>query len=101
MKKYFQSTAYILSLFAALYALHAAVTYYEEPFNLYENPLVWILVIGIVLMVVLKEVLDIISLEKTEKLELEKQGIDPASIDKYAWMKKVIKRWTKSKAIDE
>lgn len=101
MKKYFQSTGYILSLFAALYALHAAITYYDEPFNLYENPLVWILLIGIVTMVILKEVVDMIALRKNEEHELEKQGIDPKSIDPYAGFKKLMKRWTKSKDIEE
>ena len=52
-------------------------------------------------MVVMKEIVNIFSLEKSEKLELEKQGIDPATIDKYAWFKKVLKQWTKSKAIEE
>lgn len=101
MKKYFQSIAYVLCLFAALYALHLALVSYENPFDFYENPLVVLILIGVILMVVMKEVVNIFSLEKSEKLELEKQGIDPASIDKYAWFKSVLKRWTKSKAIEE
>ena len=101
MKKYFQSTAYILCLFAALYALHVAIVSYENPFDVYENPLVVTILVGIIIMVVMKELLNIVSIEKAEKLELEKQGIDAASIDQYAWLKKVLKRWTKSKAIDE
>jgi cytochrome c oxidase cbb3-type subunit 3 len=101
MKKYIQSTAYIICLFAALYALHLAIISYENPFNLYENPLVWIILIGIILMVVMKEIFNIVSLEKTENLELEKKGIDPATVDKYAEFKQFIKRWTKSKPIEE
>jgi cytochrome c oxidase cbb3-type subunit 3 len=101
MKKYVQSTAYILSLFIALYALHVAIVSYENPFDIYENPLVWIILVGIVFMVVVKEVLNIVSLEKTEQLEYEKQGIDPATIDQYAWFKKLMKKWTKSKDIEE
>jgi cytochrome c oxidase cbb3-type subunit 3 len=101
MKKYIQSTAYILSLFIALYALHVALVSYENPFDIYENPLVWIILIGIIFMVVIKEVLNVVALEKAEKLEYEKQGIDPATIDNYAWFKKLMKKWTKSKDIEE
>lgn len=101
MKKYVQSIAYVICLFAALYALHLALVSYENPFDFYENPLVVLILIGVILMVVMKEALNILSLEKSEKLELEKQGIDPATIDKYAWFKKMIKKWTKSRAIEE
>lgn len=101
MKKYVQSIAYVLSLFAALYALHIAIVSYENPFNIYENPLVWVILIGVICMVVMKEILNVVSLEKTEQLEYEKQGIDPATIDKYAWWKALMKKWTKSKAIEE
>ena len=101
MKKYFQSAAYVLSLFIALYALHIALISYENPFDIYENPLVWVILIGIVITVILKEVLNIVALEKAEKLELEKQGIDPASVDRYAGWKKFLQRWTRTKAIEE
>jgi len=101
MKKYVQSTAYILSLFIALYALHVAIVSYENPFDIYENPLVWIILIGIIFMVVIKEILNVVALEKTEQLQHEKEGIDPATIDNYAWFKKLMKKWTKSKDIEE
>jgi cytochrome c oxidase cbb3-type subunit 3 len=101
MKKYFQSTAYVICLFAALYALHVAMVSYENPFDIYENPLVVVILVGIVIMVVMKELLNIVSIEKAEQLEYEKQGIDPATIDQYAWFKKLMKRWTKSRAIEE
>ena len=101
MKKYVQSTAYILSLFIALYALHVAIVSYENPFDIYENPLVWIILIGIVFMVVIKEILNVVALEKAEQLQYEKEGIDPATIGNYAWFKKLMKKWTKSKDIEE
>ena len=75
MKNYFQSTIYVLCLFAALFALHVALISYENPFDIYENPLVWVIIVGVVLMVVLKEVLNVVSIEKSERLELEKQII--------------------------
>lgn len=101
MKKYIQSLAYIIFLILAFIGLTTAFMSYENPFDIYENPLVWTALICFVLVVVLKELLNIVSLQKAEDLELEKQVIDPASIDKFEWYKKLIKRWTKTKAIEE
>lgn len=101
MKKYLQSIAYIAFLIVTFIGLTAAFVSYENPFDIYENPLVWIALIGFILVVVLKEVLNVVALKRAEDLELEKQGIDPASIDKYAWFKKLMKQWTKSKSIEE
>lgn len=101
MKKYIQSLAYIIFLIVAFIGLTTAFVSYENPFDIYENPLVWTALIAFVLVVILKETLNLVSQQKTEDLELEKQGIDPASIDKYEWYKKFMKRWTNSKAIEE
>ncbi|MEQ6123351.1 cbb3-type cytochrome c oxidase N-terminal domain-containing protein [Pseudotenacibaculum sp. MALMAid0570] len=101
MKKYIQSVFYIAFLIVTFIGLTTAFVAYENPFDIYENPLVWIALISFALVVILKEVLNVVALKRAEDLELEKQGINPASIDKYAWFKKIIKQWTKSKAIDE
>lgn len=100
MKKYVQSIAYITFLVASFVALSTALISYENPFDIYENPLVWIALIGLITVVILKEILNIVALKKNEELELEKQGIDPASVDSYAWWKKLMQRWTRSKPID-
>jgi len=101
MKKYVQSFIYVVFLVVTFIGLATAFIYYENPFDIYENPLVWIALVGFVMVVVLKEVLNVVSLKRTEDLELEKQGIDPASIDRYAWLKELMQKWTKSKAIEE
>lgn len=101
MKNYFQSTIYVLCLFAALFALHIALISYENPFDIYENPLVWVIIVGVVTMVILKEILNVVSIEKAQKLEMEKQGIDPETVDQWAWFKALMKKWTKSKEIEE
>ncbi|QMU65747.1 MAG: c-type cytochrome [Flavobacteriaceae bacterium] len=101
MKKYFQSIAYTLCLFAALYALYIALASYENPFDIYENPLVWIIIIAIVVMIIMKEILNVVTLEKVEQLELEKQGISSVATDKYMWLKTLLKRWAKTKSIEE
>ena len=101
MKKYLQSIAYIVFLIVTFIGLTTAFVSYENPFDIYENPLVWIALIGFVLVVVLKEMLNLVSLQRAEELELEKQGITPESIDRYAWFKQLMKSWTKSKDIEE
>lgn len=101
MKKYLQSFAYVAFLIATFIGLSTAFVSYEKPFDIYENPLVWIALIAFVLVIILKEVLNIVALKKAEDLELEKQGVDPASIDHYAWFKKLMKQWTRSKPMEE
>lgn len=101
MKKYIQSVAYIIFLVISFIGLITAFISYEEPLNIYENPLVWIALIGLVMVIVLKEILNIVLHQKAENLQLEKEGIDPSTIDKYAWFKKLMKKWTRSKAIEE
>lgn len=101
MKKYFQSVGYILFLVLTFIGLTQAFISYENPFDIYENPLVWLVLVCFVLVVVLKEVLNLVSQKQIEKLEMEKKGIDPDSIDKYAWFKELMQSWTKTKAIEE
>lgn len=101
MKNYFQSVGYILFLVLTFVGLTQAFVSYENPLDIYENPLVWIALISFVFVVVLKELLNLVSLQQAEKLKMEKEGIDPATIDQYAWFKKLMKSWTKSKAIEE
>lgn len=101
MKKYLVSTAYIIFVLVSFIGLTTAFISYENPFDIYENPLVWIALIGFVLVIILKEVLNLVLHQKTEELQLEKQGIDPSTIDKYAGFKKFISKWTKARAIEE
>ncbi|MBL4604659.1 MAG: cytochrome C oxidase subunit III, partial [Flavobacteriaceae bacterium] len=92
MKKYLQSIAYIIFLINSFVGLISAFISYENPLNIYENPLVWIALVGLSLVVLLKEALNLLLHQKTEQLQLEKEGIDPSTIDKYEWYKKFIKK---------
>ncbi|TYP97385.1 cytochrome c oxidase cbb3-type subunit 3 [Tenacibaculum adriaticum] len=101
MKKYFQSLGYIIFLGVSSYAIITAIKSYEKPFSLYENPLVWIALVAVVLVVLLKEFLNITALQQAEKLRMEKDGITPEEVDIWAGVKKIIKRWTKARALEE
>lgn len=100
MKKYFQSIIYVAFLVISIWALVTAVTAYENPFSIYENPLVWGLLMIAILVIFAKEALNIAVSNKAEKLQMEKDGINPEEVDNWAWAKNLIKKWTKSKDLE-
>ncbi|MDG1398612.1 MAG: cbb3-type cytochrome c oxidase N-terminal domain-containing protein [Polaribacter sp.] len=99
MKKYFQSTVYIIFVVVTFIALAKSFMVYENPFDLYENPLVWLALIGLILVVALKEIVNIIAVTKVRQFQNEKEGIVPEVAD--AWIQKLIKSWTKVKPIEQ
>ena len=99
MKKYFQSTVYVIFVIVTFIALAKSFMVYENPFNIYENPLVWLALIGFVLVVVFKEMVNIIATTKARELQNEKDGIVPE--EPKPWLQNLIKSWTKAKAIEE
>lgn len=99
MKKYLQSFGYIGFVVITFIGLTKAFTTYQNPFDIYENPLVWLALIGFVLVVVMKEMVNLIAQKKAEELQMEKDGIEPEPSN--AWIKKLLKKWTRSKAIEE
>ena len=101
MKKYFQSIAYITFIAVTLFAIMTAIQSYENPFSLYENPLVWIAIVGLILVILLKELVNIVAQKKAESLQMEKDGVNPEEVDNWAWAKKLISKWTEAKAIDQ
>lgn len=101
MKKYFQSAIYIAFIGFTFWALLKAITTYENPFSLYENPLVWAAIIGLGLVIFLKEYLNIISQNVAERLRMEKEGLSPEEVDNWAWVRSFIQKWTKSKKLED
>ncbi|SEB74325.1 cytochrome c oxidase cbb3-type subunit 3 [Tenacibaculum sp. MAR_2009_124] len=101
MKKYFQSLAYITFVIVTSFAIIKAITAYENPFSLYENPLVWIAIVALLSVLLLKELVNIVALKKAQDLQLEKDGIHPEEIDNWAWVKDLLKKWTKAKAVED
>ncbi|KAB1154531.1 c-type cytochrome [Tenacibaculum aiptasiae] len=101
MKKYFQSAAYITFIGITLFALMTAIKSYENPFSLYENPLVWIAIVALILVILMKELVNIVAQQKAEQLQMEKDGVNPEEVDHWAWAKKLINKWTEAKAVEE
>jgi len=99
MKKYLQSFGYIGFVVITFIGLTKAFTTYADPFDIYENPLVWLALIGFVLVVVMKEMVNLIAQKKAEELQREKDGVEAEPSN--AWIKKLMKKWTRSKGIEE
>ncbi|SHM82613.1 cbb3-type cytochrome c oxidase N-terminal domain-containing protein [Polaribacter sp. KT 15] len=99
MKKSIQSTVYVIFVIVTFITLAKSFMVYENPFSFYENPLVWLALIGFVLVVVLKEVVNVLAIKRATELQNEKDGIVPEPSN--AWIQKLLKSWTKAKAIEE
>lgn len=99
MKKYFQSTVYVLFVIVTFLALAKSFMVYKNPFDLYENPMVWVALIGFVLVIVLKEIVNVMAFQKAKALQDEKDGI--VYEETVAWYAGILKSWTKTKAIEE
>jgi len=99
MKRSFQSTIYVVFVIVTFIALAKSFMVYENPFNIYENPLVWLALIGFVLVLVLKEAVNVLAIKRATDLQNEKEGILPE--EPNLWIKKILLKWTKAKAIDQ
>lgn len=100
MKKYIQSSVYLLFVVGALVVLAFAITSYENPFSFYENPLVLLVLFALLLVVALKEYVNITAQKKAEILQMEKDGVNPDQVDSMAWINGILKKWTKAKSVE-
>lgn len=98
MKKYFQSTVYVIFVIVTFFALAKSFVSYKNPLDLYENPLVWLALIGFVMVVVLKEVVNVLAINKAKQLQNEKDGV--VVEEEQAWYYHILKSWTKAKPIE-
>ena len=99
MRKYFQSTLYIVFVIITFLALVKAIMVYENPFDLYENPIVWLALIAFILVIILKEIVNVIAVTKANELQNEKDGIVPE--DPNLWINKLLVKWTRAKSIEQ
>lgn len=101
MKKNIQSIGYVAFLLISIGTLIKAIVTYKNPFSLYENPLVTILLVALIFVVIVKEYFNITIQRLLEDLQNEKEGIIPEKIDYGQWYKALSKKLTNSKAIEE
>ena len=73
MKNKIQSIGYVLFVIITFLALAKAFTSYQNPLDIYENPLVWLALIGFVAVVVLKEIVNFMAIKRATDLQNEKE----------------------------
>ena len=99
MKNKIQSTLYVTFLVVSFYALAKSFTYYKNPFDLYENPIVAFAIVAVLAVVILRELVSTMSKNKLTELQNEKAGIVPEAPN--LWIKKLLAKWTRAKAVEE
>lgn len=99
MKRYIQSTVYVIFVIVTFLALAKSFMVYKNPFDLYENPLVWLALIGFVMVIVLKEIVNVMAINKAKELQNEKDGVVPEETP--AWYAGILKSWTNAKDIEQ
>lgn len=99
MKNKFQSTVYVLFVIVTFIALAKSFMSYKNPFDFYENPLVWLALIGFVGVIVLKEYVSFLAIKKATELQNEKDGVTPEAPN--LWLKKLMVKFTRAKAVEE
>lgn len=99
MKNKIQSILYVIFLVVTVYALSVAFAAYENPFDLYENPIVTLAIIAVVSVVILREIVNNMSKNKLTEMQNERDGIIPE--DPNLWIKKLMVKWTRAKAVEE
>lgn len=73
MRKYIQSIVYVVSLLGAWYVMRMVAASEENPFSFYENPLMWVLFIGTILIIFMKEILTLEALSKAKEVVSENE----------------------------
>ncbi|WBX75884.1 c-type cytochrome [Tenacibaculum ovolyticum] len=96
-----QSVISFLFTFSTPFVLAEAISSYVKPFNVLENPIVWLGIIAFGSVILAKEVLTILGVKKIEDTAMVKAGINPDEVDHWAWAKKLITKWTEAKAVEQ
>ena len=83
--KHLQSIFYILVLFTSLYLLRITLELNQYTLSLYENPLGWVLFIGIVIVVLVREVVTLTALEKVTMVNRVQKKSSQPHMDTIPW----------------
>lgn len=103
MKKYIIAIVSVLFIFTMPFVFTEISASYEEPYNILDNPLPWMVLITFLGVLSMLIWLVIAALNKVQSLEDEKNGVLPEeSKNSFSvWIKATMQKWTNAKEIDQ
>mgnify|MGYP005992299709 FL=1 len=103
MKKYIIAIVSVLFIFTMPFVFTEISASYEEPYNILENPLPWLVLITFLGVLVMLIWLVVAALNKVQFLEDEKNGVSPEESKSNfgVWVKETLQKWTNAKEIDQ
>jgi cytochrome c oxidase cbb3-type subunit 3 len=103
MKKYIIAIVSVAFIFLMPYISTEISASYNEPYNILENPLPWLVIVTFFTVLVMLAWLMIVVFKKVQLLEDEKNGVtEKTSNNNFSvWINEVLQKWTNSKDIDD
>ena len=103
MKKYIIAIVSVAFIFLMPYVSTEISESYDEPYNILENPLPWLVIVTFFTVLVMLAWLMIVVFKKVQLLEDEKNGVtEKTSSNNFSvWINEVLQKWTNSKDIDQ
>jgi cytochrome c oxidase cbb3-type subunit 3 len=102
MKKYIIATVSVLFIFLMPYVSTEISASYDDPYNILENPLPWLVIVVFLSVLIMLAWLLITVFKKVQLLEDEKNGVTEKtpSNNFNAWLKELLQKWTNAKEIE-
>ena len=103
MKKYIIAIVSVAFIFLMPYISTEISASYNEPYNILENPLPWLVIVTFFTVLLMLAWLMIVVFKKVQLLEDEKNGVtEKTSNNNFSvWINEVLQKWTNSKDIDD
>lgn len=103
MKKYIIAIVSVAFIFLMPYISTEISASYNEPYNILENPLPWLVIVTFFTVLLMLAWLMIVLFKKVQLLEDEKNGVtEKTSNNNFSvWINEVLQKWTNSKDIDD
>lgn len=103
MKKYIIAIISVAFIFLMPYVSTEISASYEDPYNILENPLPWLVIITFLAVLLMLAWLMIVVFKRVQILEDEKNGVTEKtpSNNFTVWAKEIIQKWTNAKAVEQ
>jgi len=103
MKKYIIAIISVTFIFLMPYVSTEISASYDEPYNILENPLPWLVIVTFFSVLVMLAWLLIVIFKRVQFLEDEKNGVSAKTSNNNfnVWAKEIIQKWTNAKEIEQ